>query len=335
MSNVQLRSLRFRLEREASWRELERLLKLAEGRAASRLSDEDLVAIPALYRAALSSLSVARATSLDQALVDYLEALCTRAYFFVYGARTTLRQWAERFFARDWHLAVNDLWRETLVATLITLAGAIIAFALVTSDPEWFSSFVAADMAGGRDPAATTEYLRSTLYDGGDSANSELGIFATSLFTHNAQVAIFAFALGFAFCLPTALLMAYNGCVLGAMYALFASRGLTFEFTGWLFIHGVTELLAVMLAGAAGLRIGWSIAFPGTVSRMTAAERSGRQGAIVILGVVVMLFLAGLLEGIGRQVITSDFIRYSIAGGTAFAWWTYFYGGRVRAQRYE
>ena len=55
-----------------------------------------------LYRAALSSLSVARATSLDQALIDYLEALCARAYFFVYGARTTLGGRIARFFRHDW-----------------------------------------------------------------------------------------------------------------------------------------------------------------------------------------------------------------------------------------
>ncbi|MFZ2030417.1 MAG: stage II sporulation protein M, partial [Vitreimonas sp.] len=77
-----LRSLRFRLEREATWERLEKLLSRVEGRSPQSLSDEDMLAIPALYRATLSSLSVARATSLDQALVDYLEALSARAYFF-------------------------------------------------------------------------------------------------------------------------------------------------------------------------------------------------------------------------------------------------------------
>jgi uncharacterized membrane protein SpoIIM required for sporulation len=149
------------------------------------------------------------------------------------------------------------------------------------------------------------------------------------LFTHNAQIALFAFALGFAFCIPSSFLLAYNGCMLGAMIALFASHGLGFEFGGWVFIHGVTELFAVTLAGAAGLRIGWSIAFPGALTRVAAAERAGRQGAIVMLGVVVMLFFAGLLEGVARQLITNDLVRWAIAIMTGVAWGLYFYSPRA------
>jgi uncharacterized membrane protein SpoIIM required for sporulation len=321
-----LRSLRFRKEREDSWRQLEALLDRAERHAPTSLTDDEMLAIPALYRAALSSLSVARATSLDQALIDYLESLSGRAYFFVYGARTTLLERIEGFFAHDWPNAVRIIWRETLVSALLLFAGAITAYLLVMADPDWFEAFVATEMAGGRDPSATTEYLRTTIYDGGDDTDG-LGVFATFLFTHNAQIAILAFALGFAFCAPTALLLAYNGCTMGAMFAVFAARGLGFEFAGWLLIHGVTELFAVILAGAAGLRIGWSLAFPGSLSRMAGAERAGRQGAVVMLGVVVMLFLAGLLEGFGRQLITSDLLRYAIAGATATAWGLYFYRG--------
>lgn len=320
-----LRSLRFRREREESWRQLETLLKKAEGHAPSALSDEEMLAIPQLYRSALSSLSVARATSLDQALIDYLEALCARAYFFVYGARTTLRERLSRFFGRDWPHAVKSLWRETLVALAITFAGFLTAYMLVQSDPEWYAAFVSSEMASGRDTTATTDSLRKTIYHDGDKEG--LGVFATYLFTHNAQISLFAFALGFAFCLPSAALLSYNGAMLGAMFALFVSRGLGVEFMGWILIHGVTELFAVILAGAAGLRIGWSIAFPGNLARVQAAEHAGRQGAVVMIGVVLMLIFAGLLEGFARQLITSDIARYVIALGTGAVWLTYFYRG--------
>jgi uncharacterized membrane protein SpoIIM required for sporulation len=324
-----LRSLRFRREREDSWRQLETLLAQAEGRLGASLTDDQMLAIPGLYRQALSSLSVARATSLDQALIDYLEALCARGYFFVYGSRTSMKERAQRFFAQDWPLAVKSIWRETLVAALITLASAVTAFLLVSAEPDWYSAFVSEEMANGRDPTATTEDLRKTIY-ADDDEDDGLGVFATYLFTHNAQVAIFAFALGFAFCLPSSLLLAYNGCVLGAMFAVFAARGLALEFAGWIFIHGVTELLAIVLAGAAGLRIGWSIAFPDAAGRLAAAETAGRQGAVVMIGVVIMLFIAGLLEGFARQLVTSDILRWTIALATAVAWARYFYAGDRR-----
>ena len=89
MAELHLKSQRFRAEREADWRRLETLLTKAEKRlGAQACSDEELLEMPVLYRQALSSLSVARSISLDQSLIDYLESLCTRAYFFVYGART-------------------------------------------------------------------------------------------------------------------------------------------------------------------------------------------------------------------------------------------------------
>src|SRR5262252_6519568 len=109
MQELTLKSQRFRKEREAEWKKLEDLLARAERSSASALTDDEVIALPVLYRSALSSLSVARAISLDQSLISYLESLCTRAYFFVYGARATLGARIMRFFSTDWPNAARDL----------------------------------------------------------------------------------------------------------------------------------------------------------------------------------------------------------------------------------
>jgi len=321
-----LRSQRFRQLREDDWRRLERLMDKAEKGSASKLTDAEILAVPVLYRSTLSALSVARETSLDQGLIDYLETLSARAYFFVYGSRATIQDRLVAFFRTDWPAAVRGLWRETLVSAALMLLGALVAGWLVMHEPEWFYAFVPTDLSGGRDPAASTETLRATL-DGADGAQG-LSAFAAYLFTHNAQVALLAFALGFALCLPTGLLILYNGATLGAFFALFASRGLGFELGGWLLIHGVTELFAVILAGAAGLRIGWAVAFPGQKRRLDAAVEAGRTAGIAMGGVVVMLMFAGLLEGFGRQLIVDTGLRYAVAAATAVIWGLYFYAPR-------
>ena len=326
MSTGELRSRRFRDEREEGWRRLENLLDRLERGSLARLSDEELLAIPSLYRTTLSALSVARATSLDHSLIDYLEDLSTRAYFLVYGTRTGLGRRLAAFFAVDWPGAAQALWRETLVAWAMLLGGALLAFFLVRADADWFYVFVPGDLAGGRDPAATTDTLRETLYSGG--LLSHAPTFSAYLFTHNAQVAILAFALGFLFCLPTALLLAYSGTTVGAFLALFVDRGLGVNLGGWLLVHGVTELTAVVLAGAAGFRIGTAIAMPGRETRLAAASAAGRQAATLMAGVFVMLVCAGLLEGIVRQAVTVDAQRYTIAGLTALAWYAYLYAPR-------
>ena len=109
MSELILKSQRFRGEREGDWKRLESLLTLLEAGKRRALSADDVIALPVLYRATLSSLSVARSISLDRNLVDYLESLCTRAYFFVYGNRTTLGERLAGFFLYDWPAAVRAL----------------------------------------------------------------------------------------------------------------------------------------------------------------------------------------------------------------------------------
>ena len=74
------------------------------------------------------------------------------------------------------------MWRETLFCVILTFGAALVAYLLIRGDPSWFYSIIPAGLAGGRDPAASAEFLRSTLYD---PQKDWLGVFATFLFTHN------------------------------------------------------------------------------------------------------------------------------------------------------
>ena len=315
-------SHRFREARSADWDRLEKLLDRVERGRAGSLSDEDLFELPVLYRSTLSSLSVARETSLDADLVGYLESLSTRAYFLLYGVHSPL--WARliAFLAHELPAAVRGLWRETLVSLLVTSVGVLAAYAMVRSDPSWYFAFVSSELAGGRDPSSTAQALNETLHG---SSGENLSFFATYLFVHNSSVALFAFALGFAFAVPTVLALLQNGCMLGAMFAVFESKGLGLDFAAWLSIHGTTELFAIILAGAAGMRIGMATAFPGRMTRLASAVKAGRSAGFVMLGVVVMLVAAGLLEGIGRQVVDNTLSRALIGGAMLVFWLVYFY----------
>ena len=107
------------------------------------------------------------------------------------------------------------------------------------------------------------------------------------------------------------------------MLTIIRSQGLGSEVGGWLIIHGATELFACVLAAAAGFRIGWAVMFPGARSRLDAA----------MVGVVVMLLIAGILEGIGRQLIQIDLARYAIGIGMLTLWLAYFYVPRPGSRR--
>src|SRR5678815_1918905 len=94
-----------------------------------------------LYRAALSSLSVARSISLDLALVDYLESLVGRAYFVVYGTRQHLRRQLVDFFVWKLPATVRAARWHILAAVIVTAAAAIAAFQLTSSDLDYYYAF--------------------------------------------------------------------------------------------------------------------------------------------------------------------------------------------------
>ena len=323
MADADLKSYRFRTEREADWLSFETLLDKIQKSGVKALGREELLALPQLYRSAVSSLSTARAVSLDRNLITYLETLCTRGYLFIYGPRTTFWKRFSEFFKRDWPQAVCDIGWMTLFSAAIMFGFAAIVFCLVMSDSDWFYPFAA--FLDIRTPEASTETLRSTIYTDADGNDAWLGAFASELFTHNTMVCLLCFALGFALGIPTAILLAYNGCIIGAYVALYFSKGLGFQFLGWLLIHGVTELFAIILAGAAGFLIGSTLAFPGDKRRLDAMSEAGKKAGTIGMGMIIMLFVAAILEGFGRQLINSDFTRYLIAGVSLLGWVSYFY----------
>ncbi|HUJ63551.1 MAG TPA: stage II sporulation protein M [Kofleriaceae bacterium] len=325
-----MKSVEFRRERQATWDELEHMLRLADSKGLRALGADQLARLPHLYRATLSSLSVARSISLDRALVEYLESLVGRAYFVVYGTRQHVWRQIGEFLTFRLPDTVRRAKWHILIALVVGAAGTIAAYSLTRSDSDYYYSFVG-DMAEGRTPASSTAELREGLYHRED-VSTVLGDFAAELFSHNARIGILAFALGFVAGLPTLLLLFYNGLVLGAFVALYASRGLGLDIWGWLLPHGVSELSAVTLCGAAGLLLAHGLVFPGARPRLDSLRERGRDAAVVVIGAVIMLFVAGMIEGIFRQTVTSIWVRYDVAAATAALWLGY-YGlcGRRRA----
>ena len=318
-----LRSDKFRFAREADWHRLDRLVECLEKGRLRRISDADLLALPVLYRQAASSLAVAREISLDAATLAYLESLVRRAWFQVYGPRTGFGRWLRRFLAGGWGAAVRALWLELCIAVAVTLAGALVGWLLVARSPEWYYALVPSQFVDGREPGASRAVLAQTL--AGTAGHGQgLSALATYLFSNNSAVAVLAFALGFAFGVPTLLLLIYNAATLGAMLWLFVHAGLGWQFAAWLSVHGTTELSAIILAGAAGLHIGRTMAFPGARSVLDAAAQSGRRAAQVMAGLVLMLAVAGLLEGYARQLVESAPARGAIGACMLLAWVTYF-----------
>lgn len=329
-----LRSVQFRREREAGWRELESLVEAVEKKGLKALDAEEARRLAMLYRGTLSALSVARAISLDRNVVLWLEGLCGRAYLCVYGTKRHLGRALTHYFGTWLPQAMRRLKWHLVLATVFLVGGGLAGFFLTLGDMDLFYSFMNAGMSGGRTPAADTEFLRQGLFTV-ESFSDTLTNFVSFLFSNNARIGIMAFALGVVFGMPVFFLLFYNGLSLGAFAALYHSRGLSVDLWGWLLPHGVTELGAVIVCGAAGLVLAQSVLFPGRLTRMGNLRERGREAAGIVVFAVIMFFIAALIEGIFRQMVNDTPTRYWVALSMTAAWIAYFgwFGRQRRARR--
>jgi uncharacterized membrane protein SpoIIM required for sporulation len=320
-----LKSSQFRKGREEGWLELERLVAVVERKGVSSLTLDELQRLPILYRAALSSLSVARTIALDRNLLLYLENLALRAFLAVYGPRVSALNGLREFFRHDLPHAMRTARWHILIAALALLVGTLAGLMLTLQDEAWFSAFVPSGLGGARGPASTrADLLNKEIFAPWPGAVEAFGVFANVLFSHNSLIGIMTFGLGLAVGIPTIMLTIYQGLALGAFIALHYNRDLTIEFLGWLSIHGVTELSALIMFAAGGLVIAEKILFPGLYSRVENLAMHGRLAAQMAVGGILMLFVAAILEGGFRQLVQSTPLRFAIGFGIGALWLAYF-----------
>lgn len=324
-----IRSARFRQDREGEWRALEALVSRAEKHGLAGFSLEETQSLSHLYRRSANALALARTISMDQSLRLYLETLTTRAWIVVHANREPLRDIISGFFTRTGPAALRACLPHVALSLLFFSLGAVVAYALVLSEPSWFYTLVDQNLSGRRNPAASAEQLRATLFSDTGSLLDRLGVFAGQLFTHNTRVAFLALALGIVIGVPTALLLFFNGVILGGFFAVFAAKGLAWELFGWLSIHGVTEIAAIIIAGAAGLRMGQAMAFPGLDSRAYALREAGKDVGRLAIIAMLMLFVAALLEGFARQLVQDTSVRLALGWGIGGLWVLWFASGRM------
>ncbi len=322
---IVLRSTEFRKGREASWRDLEQLVARGEKQGARALSADELERLPLLYRAAQSSLSVARSIALDRNLLVYLENLSLRAFLMVYGPRVNLADGCKEFLRRGFPQAVRSARWHLLLAGVAMAVGAVAGFMLVFADESWFSAIVPLSLSGGRGPSSgRADLLNDEIFAPWPGPARAFALMANFLFTHNTLVGLLAFGLGVVGGVPTLLLLLYQGAILGAFVALHQNRGLAVDFLGWISIHGVTELTAIALCGAAGLVLGDKILFPGRHARLDSLIVNGRLAAQIVIGAMLLFFVAGILEGGFRQLVQSTDWRFAIGAISGLLWLFYF-----------
>lgn len=289
---------RFIHERRPSWQELEELLRHLDAHGWRGLGLDRARRFAKLYRGASSDLIRARTATADPAVVDYLNDLVARGYAAVYGGQVARGRAVLAFLWSEFPALVRAEARMVLLAAATLIGGGIIGATAVAIDPS-NASLLLPPMHAEMSP---TERVARDEAEGGAREGGEAAAFSGFLFTHNMQVAFFAFALGITFGAGTLLLLFYNGLPVGALAAQYHLAGKGLFFWAWILPHGIPELTSVFIAGGAGLVMGRALVAPGRLPRGAALVDAARRAVRLVLGVAPLLCTAGLIEGTISQM---------------------------------
>ena len=141
------------------------------------------------------------------------------------------------------------------------------------------------------------------------------------IFTNNIRVTFLVIAGGIFAGLGTAAVLIFNGGFIGAILGLSIENGSSAGFVEFVLPHGVLELSCIAVAAAAGLRIGWALVEPGTLTRGQSLRREARPAVEMVLGTMPWLVLAGLVEGFVRGATGGLFWALVVGVGLGAVFW--------------
>ncbi|HEU5083516.1 MAG TPA: stage II sporulation protein M [Acidimicrobiales bacterium] len=277
---------RYIAQHQPAWDRLAHLSRRGR-RGAHRLEPAELDELVQLYQRVSGHLSHARVAYADPALTSLLTRTVADANAVIYGARSSARTAVRDFVLVSFPGAVWRIRHFVLVAALLTV---VPGFAVGT----WIANSDAALEASGPE-AVRAAYVEEDFeaYYSSEPASQ----FAAEVTFNNIQVSITAFAVGILACVGTAGILVFNGANVGVAGGLFHAVGEWERFWGLILPHGLLEITAVVVAGAAGLRLGWTLIDPGDRPRVEALTEEGRRSVVVVLGLVGAFVTAGLIEG--------------------------------------
>jgi uncharacterized membrane protein SpoIIM required for sporulation len=288
-------ALRFEQLHQQEWSELE----VAIGRVGAQtvVGSMSLPAVPGtrvalLYRRACEHLALARSRSYPAYIVERLERLTEDAHQLIYHRPEAGLGRLRNVLLHDFPAAVRAHRRYVALAAAVFVLPAVIVGLLVYARPELILSVVSAETAAsfedmyspgaqsiGRARTASTDWVMFGYY-----------------IRNNIGVSFQCFAGGLFAGLGTLFFLGYNGAFAGALAGYLAHRGLSPTFFAFVATHSAFELTAIVLSGAAGLRIGHSLLAPGRLRRRPSLVRAAQDTAVLLYGIVAMLIVAAAVE---------------------------------------
>jgi uncharacterized membrane protein SpoIIM required for sporulation len=304
------------------WLELETLLNLLPdnpsdwyGRNWTGETDPlRAVRLTELYRRACGHLALARSRAYPAHLVDRLDVLIADAHQRIYHRPELGWHRVRGLVQYEIPAAIRQHSSYLLVSTLVFVVPLVFMALVVYRQPELILSMVSADTTASFDDmySTTAQALGRTR-----TADTDWTMFGFYI-RNNIGVAFQCFAGGLVAGIGSLFFLAYNGAFAGAIGGYLVARGMGTTFLSFVVTHSAFELTAIVLSGAAGLRMGHAIIAPGRRSRVDALALATRESVVVLYGATLMLIVAAATEAFWSS---AQWIPHGLKYGVAAICW--------------
>jgi uncharacterized membrane protein SpoIIM required for sporulation len=295
------------------WQTLEAYNKRLSRKGIAALNQEEIKEFTGLYRNLSHNLAYSKANFPKSDITVYLNQLIGLSHNYIFVREEKGISSVKYYITQGLASSLKENRYYFWASLSLFMAGFIFCLVLVLIRPEFSGFFF---------PGINANDLNLDP-QGGDSWVYPM--FASFIMTNNIRVSFMAFALGITAGIGTVYVLFYNGMVIGALSAVVISGGAS-QASFWAMIlpHGFIELTAIFISGACGLMIGKAILTPGRLKRKDSTVKAAKKAAYFIPAIVIMLVVAGIIEGYFTPLNVSPVVKIMFAFVTLFMMIVYY-----------
>jgi uncharacterized membrane protein SpoIIM required for sporulation len=295
---------RFIQKQRPSWMALENALDAITARTLDLSDLKESRRVMSLFQRTCSDLARMKQANAGPEACSYLEALVARAYAEIHSSNSR----ATPFRPLHWLLRMfPSTFRKHsyafLLSSLLTVLGMMVGSVILVADPRG-KEVALAPFSHVANQTPSERVAKEERADAKqlNALEKRKSSFSAQLMANNIGVSIKAMAFGLTWGIGTAILLFYNGVILGAVCLDYLMDGQGLFLMGWLLPHGSFEIPAILIAGQAGLvlahaLIGWG-SREGIRSRLRLITS---DVATLVGGAAAMLLWAGIVEAFFSQ----------------------------------
>jgi uncharacterized membrane protein SpoIIM required for sporulation len=304
MSMAQILSNQWILKRRPHWDRLSSLLAQSDLSGLGQLSRAELREMALLYRQVAADLSVLRQDSTARTYAAHVNQLLARAHHIIYSGRKTNLLTLFRFLRDEYPAIFQRQIGYVAASVMISVAWGLLGAAVTNARPEFMRHFVG--------PAMIDTMERHQMWT--QSIVSVAPMATSAIMTNNLSVSFVTFAGGIVFGLGTFFILLENGMMLGVIAAACHQYGMSIALWSFVAPHGSLELPSILIAGAAGFRLGHAMLFPGALRWKESVARGGIEATRLVSGIIPLLVIAGCLEGFFSPSQAPVWLKFTVGG---------------------